>query len=54
MKMAKKRYLRKKTGDRLRASEEYFRNGGQGPPFEQVVAGRRFPMEQIRGAKKQH
>jgi len=34
----------------LRASNEYFRNGGQGIPFEQVVADLGFTMEQIRGA----
>ena len=34
----------------LRASDEYFRNGGQGVPFEQVVADLGFTMEQIRGA----
>ncbi len=32
----------------LRASDEYFRNGGQGIPFEQVVADLGFTMEQIR------
>jgi hypothetical protein len=37
----------------LRASDEYFRNGGQGIPFEQVVADLGFTMEQIRGAKKE-
>lgn len=37
----------------LRASEEYFRNGGQGVPFEQVVADLGFTMEQVRGAKKE-
>ena len=36
----------------LRASEEYFRNGGQGIPFEQVVAGLGFTMEQIRAGSK--
>ena len=36
----------------LRASDEYFRNGGQGVPFEQVVSDLGFTMEQIRGAKK--
>jgi hypothetical protein len=35
----------------LRASDEYFRKGGQGIPFEQVVADLGFTMEQIRGAK---
>ena len=35
----------------LRASVEYFRNGGQGIPFEQVVAELGFTMEQIRGAR---
>ena len=35
----------------LRASAEYFRNGGQGIPFEQVVAELGFTMEQIRGAR---
>lgn len=33
----------------LHASNEYFRNGGQGIPFEQVVAELGFTMEQIRG-----
>jgi hypothetical protein len=33
----------------LRASDEYFRNGGQGIPFEQVVSDLGFTMEQIRG-----
>ncbi len=33
----------------LRASDEYFRNGGQGVPFEQVVADLGFTMEQVRG-----
>jgi hypothetical protein len=37
----------------LRASEEYFRNGGQGIPFEQVVADLGFTMEQIRAAKNE-
>lgn len=37
----------------LRASDEYFRNGGQGIPFEQVVADCGFTMEQIRGTKKE-
>lgn len=36
----------------LRASGEYFRNGGQGVPFEQVVADLGFAMEQIRGTEK--
>ncbi len=36
----------------LRASDEYFRNGGQGIPFEQVVADLGFTIEEIRGAKK--
>ena len=36
----------------LRASDEYFRNGGQGIPFEQVVADLGFTMEQIRGAAR--
>lgn len=35
----------------LHASSEYFRQGGQGIPFEQVVAELGFTMEQIRGAK---
>ncbi|MCC6391865.1 MAG: hypothetical protein IT167_14790 [Bryobacterales bacterium] len=30
----------------LRASGEYFRNGGQGVPFEQVIAELGFTMEQ--------
>jgi len=33
----------------LRASEEYFRNGGEGNSFEQVVAELGFTLEQIRG-----
>ncbi len=36
----------------LRASGEYFRNGGQGIPFEQVVAECGFTMEQIRASRK--
>lgn len=36
----------------LRASVEYFRNGGKGVPFEQVVADLGFTMEQIRGGAK--
>ena len=36
----------------LRASDEYFRNGGQGVPFEQVLAECGFTMDQIRGAKR--
>ena len=36
----------------LRASDEYFRKGGQGVPFEQVVSDLGFTMDQIRGAKK--
>jgi hypothetical protein len=34
----------------LRASQEYFRNGGQGISFEEVVADLGFTMEQICGA----
>jgi hypothetical protein len=34
----------------LRTSQEYFRNGGQGIPFEEVVADLGFTMEQIRDA----
>jgi hypothetical protein len=33
------------------ASREYFRNGGEGVPFEQVVAECGFTMDQIRGSK---
>ena len=33
----------------LRASDEYFRKGGQGIPFEQVVAECGFTMDQIQG-----
>jgi len=33
----------------LRASDEYFRDGGQGVSFEQVVAELGLTMEQIRG-----
>lgn len=35
----------------LRASDEYFRSGGQGIPFDQVVADLGFTMDQIRGAR---
>ena len=31
----------------LRASEDYFRNGGQGIPFEQVIASLGFTMMSI-------
>ncbi len=37
----------------LRASDEYFRDGGQGIPFEQVVADLGFNMDQIRGASRE-
>jgi hypothetical protein len=33
------------------ASREYFRNGGEGTPFEQVVAECGFTMDQIRNSK---
>lgn len=33
----------------LRASDGYFRNGGEGVPFEQVVADLGMTMQQIRG-----
>ncbi len=36
----------------LRASDEYFRKGGQGIPFEDVVADLGFTMEQIRAGSK--
>jgi hypothetical protein len=36
----------------IAASCEYFRQGGQGISFEQVVADCGFTMEQIRGAQK--
>lgn len=36
----------------LRASDEYFRNGGQSIPFEQTVAECGFSMEQIRAANR--
>jgi len=36
----------------LRASDEYFRNGGQGVPFEQVVAECGFTMDQICDASR--
>ena len=32
------------------ASREYFRRGGEGIPFEQVVADCGFTMDEIRGA----
>jgi len=34
--------------DALRASEEYFRQGGEGISFEEVVTDLGFSMEQIR------
>jgi hypothetical protein len=37
----------------LRASQEYFRNGGKGIAFEEIVADLGFTMEQIRGAKSE-
>jgi hypothetical protein len=37
----------------LRASRDYFRNGGKGIPFEQVVAECGLTMEQIRGHEKE-
>ncbi len=37
----------------LRASDEYFRVGGQGIPFEQVVADLGFTTDQIRGASRE-
>ena len=37
----------------LRASDEFFRDGGQGIPFEQVVADLGFTMDQIRGASRE-
>ena len=33
------------------ASLEYFRKGGEGIPFEQVVADLGFTMDQVRGGK---
>ena len=36
----------------IAASREYFRQGGQGVSFEQVVADCGVTMEQIRGAQK--
>jgi hypothetical protein len=33
----------------LRASDAYFRGGGQGIPFEQAIADLGFTMEEIRG-----
>jgi hypothetical protein len=33
------------------ASREYFRKGGTGIPFEQVVADLGFTMDQVRGHK---
>lgn len=37
----------------LRASDEYFRNCGQGIPFDQVVGELGLRMEQIRGGASQ-
>ena len=36
----------------LRASDDYFRKGGQGIPFEQVVAELGFIMDKSAGPKK--
>lgn len=36
-----------------RGSDEYFRNGGEGIPFERVVADLGFTMEQIEGPARQ-
>ncbi len=36
----------------LRASEEYFRNGGQGIPFDQVAAQCGFTMDEIHAASR--
>ena len=33
------------------ASRDYFQKGGEGVPFEQVVAECGFTMDQIRGSK---
>lgn len=35
----------------MAASREYFRQGGEGVPFEQVVAECGLTMDQIRGSK---
>ena len=35
------------------ASREYFRKGGEGVPFEQVVAECGITMDQIRGSKSE-
>jgi hypothetical protein len=43
--------LTEKDRRAVAASREYFRQGGQGIPFEQVVAECGFTMERIRGAK---
>ena len=40
--------LTEEDGRALRASDEYFRKGGEGIPFEQVVADLGFTMDQIR------
>lgn len=37
----------------LRASDDYFRNGGQGIPIEQVVADLGLTMDQIRARSKE-
>ena len=36
----------------LRASDDYFRQGGEGVSFEQVVTELGFTMEQIRGDER--
>lgn len=37
----------------LRASSEYFRSGGQGVPFERVVADLGFTMDQVRDTSRE-
>ncbi len=44
--------LTEEEGEALLASREYFRQGGQGVAFEQVVADLGFTMEQVRGGSR--
>jgi hypothetical protein len=44
--------LTEEEGQALLASREYFRKGGQGVAFEQVVADLGFTMEQVRGGNR--
>ncbi len=45
--------LTEKDRSAISTSREYFRQGGQGLSFDQVVADCGFSMDQIQGAQKQ-